>query len=73
MKLLSILAPMLLAGCASLPAGVTMTDDERAACVAAPGGCSVWTEQELQELRGLALQFFREGFTRGAQSSGRAL
>jgi hypothetical protein len=30
----------------------------------------VWSQQELQ---GLALQFFREGFTRGAQSSGRAL
>ena len=70
MRLLSILAPMVLAGCASLPAGVAMTDAERAACAEAQGGCSVWTEQELQ---GLALKFFREGFTRGAQSSGRAL
>ena len=68
MKLLSILAPIVLASCASLPAGVTMTDDERAACAAQ--GCTVWSQQELQ---GLALKFFREGFTRGAQSSGRAL
>ena len=70
MRMLSILLPLLLAGCASLPAGVTMTDAERAACAEAQGGCSVWTEQELQ---GLALQFFRQGFARGAQSSGRAL
>lgn len=68
MKLLSILAPLVLVGCASLPAGVTMTDAERAACAAQ--SCTVWTEQELQ---GLALKFFREGFSRGAQSSGRAL
>ena len=68
MRLLLILAPLVLAGCASLPAGVTMTDDERAACAAQ--GCTVWTEQELQ---GLAMQFFRQGFGRGAQSNGRAL
>ena len=70
MRLLLILAPLVLAGCASLPAGVTMTEDERAACAAAPDGCTVWSQQEL---RGLAMQFFREGFARGAQSSGRAL
>jgi hypothetical protein len=68
MRLLSILAPLVLAGCSSLPAGVTMTDAERAACAAQT--CTVWTDQELQ---GLAMQVFREGFTRGAQSSGRAL
>lgn len=70
MRLLLILAPLVLAGCASLPAGVTMTDAERAACAEAQGGCTVWSQQELH---GLALKFFREGFARGAQSSGRAL
>ena len=68
MKMLSILLPLVLAGCASLPAGVTMTQQEAAACAAQ--GCTVWTDAELQ---GLAMQVFREGFTRGAQSSGRAL
>ena len=68
MRLLSTLLPLVLAGCASLPAGVTMTDEERAACAAA--GCTVWTDAEIQ---GLAMEAMRQGFIRGAQSSGRAL
>jgi hypothetical protein len=68
MKLLSAFALTLLVGCASLPDGVRMTEEERAAC--REKGCSVWTEQELQ---GLAMQFFRQGFARGAQANGRAL
>lgn len=68
MKLLTALAVAMLAGCASLPDGVRMTEEERAVC--AEVGCTVWSEQELQ---GLAMQFFQQGFMRGAQSSGRAL
>lgn len=43
----------LLSGCASLPAGVKMTDAERAACEAE--GCSVWTMAELRKLIGAAM------------------
>ena len=43
-----ILICVLLSGCASLPAGVQMSDDERKACEAET--CSVWTVQELRKL-----------------------
>lgn len=66
MKLLTAFASALLAGCASLPNGVHMTDEEPAACAAQ--GCTVWTEQELQ---GPAMEAMRQGFIRGAQSRGR--
>lgn len=68
MKLILIAASIVLAGCASLPDGVKMTEDERTACAAA--GCTVWTDAELQ---GLAMEAMRQGYIRGAQSSGRAL
>ena len=52
---------VLLAGCASLPEGVAMTDDERKAC-AASQDCSVWTVAELQKLIRAAIQ---RGFDAG--------
>ena len=45
---------LLLSGCASLPPGVEMTDDERAACEAQ--GCTVWTMDELRKLIGMAMR-----------------
>lgn len=49
MRLSSIVVVIaLLAGCASTPPGVTMSDEERAAC--AEQGCTVWTEAELSAL-----------------------
>lgn len=49
-----------LTGCASLPAGVEMTEEDRAACAAA--GCTVWTRAELEQLVGMAAQ---RGFQAG--------
>ena len=52
------IACLLLTGCASM-LGVTISDAERTACEAQ--GCTVWTEQELQQLvirsiqRGMAM------------------
>ena len=46
-----------LAGCASVPDGVEMTEAEAKACK--EQGCSVWTVQELQ---GMARRFFGEGY-----------
>ena len=37
-----LLAIVILSGCASLPDGVQMTDEERTACAAS--GCAVFTE-----------------------------
>lgn len=65
MKTLAAILVLLLAGCAT---GVKMSDAEAEACRAQ--GCTVWTEAELEQL---AHKFFREGYMRGAQSSGRAL
>lgn len=48
-----IVSVLLLSGCASLPAGLEMTEDERTACAAE--GCSVWTMQELRKLIGAAM------------------
>ena len=62
MKTLLLLS-MLLSGCASLPSGVEMTDDERAACEAQ--GCTVWTMDELRKLIGIAMQ---KGYAAGRQS-----
>lgn len=59
----ALLAMVLLTGCASLPQGVEMTEDERAACAAA--GCTVWTLEELQRLVGIAMQ---KGYAAGRQS-----
>lgn len=52
-----------LAGCASLPAGIEMSEAEAKACK--EQGCSVWTMQELQ---GLARKFFGEGYQAGVKS-----
>ena len=62
MKTLLLLS-MLLSGCASLPPGVEMTDDERAACEAQ--GCTVWTMDEFRKLIGMAL---RKGYEAGKKS-----
>lgn len=64
-RLIPIALALLLAGCAS---GIKMTDEEAAVC--RRDGCTVWSDAELQ---GLALQAFREGFARGAQSRGKSL
>ena len=62
MKTLLLLS-MLLSGCASLPPGVEMTVDERAACEAQ--GCTVWTMDELRKLIGMAM---RKGYEAGKKS-----
>ena len=62
MKTLLLLSA-LLTGCASLPSGVEMTDDERAACEAQ--GCTVWTMDELRKLIGMAM---RKGYEAGKKS-----
>lgn len=59
----AIVLVLLLSGCATLPAGVQMTDDERAACAAQ--GCAVFTEQEL---RGLAQEVYKRGYSAGVKS-----
>jgi hypothetical protein len=59
----AVLAIVLLSGCASLPAGVEMSDEERAACEAA--GCTVWTQAELEQLVRMAMQ---RGYLAGRQS-----
>ena len=58
-----LLLSMLLSDCASLPSGVEMTDDERAACEAQ--GCTVWTMDELRKLIGMAM---RKGYEAGKKS-----
>jgi starvation-inducible outer membrane lipoprotein len=57
------LIALLLSGCASLPAGVEMTEDERKACE--EHGCTVWTRAELEHLVRLAMQ---RGYAAGRQS-----
>jgi hypothetical protein len=57
------LIALLLTGCASLPEGVVMSEDERKAC--AESGCSVWTMAEIQRLIGIAL---KRGFDAGRKS-----
>ena len=59
----AIVLALLLAGCAQLPKGVEMTDDERAACEAQ--GCSVWTLAELQKLVQIAA---KRGYDMGRKS-----
>ena len=63
-----ILITLMLSGCASLPQGVEMTDDERKAC--AEAGCTVWTRAELEQLVGMAMQ---RGFHAGRQARGPSL
>lgn len=68
MKAILILAAVVLAGCANLPAGVQMSDEEKSACEAA--GCTVWTRAELEKLVGIAMQ---RGYQAGRQSKGQSL
>jgi hypothetical protein len=66
MKISSLTPPLfalVLAGCASLPAGIEMSADEAKACK--EQGCTVWT---LQELHGLARRIFGEGYKAGVGS-----
>lgn len=63
MKRIAIILCLLLAGCAQIPAGVTMDDDEAKACKAE--GCTVWTEAELMELIRKA---YRKGYEAGVKS-----
>ena len=58
-----ILIALILTGCASLPDGVQMTDEERTACAAS--GCAVFTEAEL---RVFAAEFFKRGDLAGRKS-----
>ena len=55
----------LLTGCASLPEGLQMTDNERKAC--AVEGCAVFTAREL---RTLAAELFKRGFQAGQKRKG---
>jgi hypothetical protein len=57
------LAAALLSGCATTIDGVTVTDEDRAACRASQD-CSVWTLQELGEL---ARRAFSAGVQRARQ------
>lgn len=57
------LAALVLAGCASLPAGVDMSEAEAKACK--EQGCTVWT---MQELHGLVRRIFGEGYKAGVNS-----
>lgn len=58
-----ILIALILTGCASLPDGVQMTDEERTACAAM--GCVVFTEAEL---RVFVAEFFKRGYLAGRKS-----
>ena len=58
-----ILIALLLTGCASLPQGLEMTEEDRASCAA--HGCTAWTLEELQRLVNMALQ---KGYLAGKQS-----
>jgi PBP1b-binding outer membrane lipoprotein LpoB len=59
----AIIAIVLLSGCASLPDGVEMTEEERKAC--AEQTCTVWTRAELEHLARTMLQ---RGYQAGRQS-----
>jgi len=61
----AIVLALLLTGCASLPPGVAMTDEERAACAAE--GCYVFTPQERDVL---AAHWFTRGFEAGKKRRG---
>lgn len=55
---------LLLAGCAQLPPGVTTEDSDRVACEQSKD-CTVWTQEELRRLIGMAMQ---RGYQAGRQS-----
>ena len=66
MKTAIVVLVLAMIGCASLPQGVAMTDDERAAC-AASKDCTVWT---VEELKSVAVDFFKRGFQAGQKRKG---
>ena len=51
---------LMLAGCATFPEGMKITEPERETCKTQ--GCTVWTDGELREV---AKHFFREGYKAG--------
>lgn len=56
------LLALLLAGCASMPEGVTMTEADKATCK--KESCTVWSEKELNALIMLAIeQGYKKGLT----------
>jgi len=59
----AIFCALLLTGCASMPAGVEMSEEEAAACKAQ--GCTVWTPLELENV---AREFFKRGYAAGVKS-----
>lgn len=63
MKTISVVLALLLSGCASLPAGVEMSEEEAAACKSQ--GCTVWTPLELENV---AREFFKRGYAAGVKS-----
>ena len=63
MKTLILSAAVLLCGCAAVPEGATMSEEEREACKAE--GCTVWTQQELQQV---FMQGVKRGYAAGAKS-----
>lgn len=60
---LLLLVALALAGCASIPEGVEMDENEAAACKAV--GCTVWTVDELKEALRKA---FEAGYRQGVRS-----
>lgn len=58
-----VLIALLLTGCASMPQGLEMTEEDRASC--ASKGCTAWTLEELQRLVNMALQ---KGYLAGKKS-----
>jgi hypothetical protein len=59
----AILCALLLTGCASMPAGVEMSEEEAVVCKEQT--CSVWTRDELMNL---AREMFKRGYAAGVKS-----
>lgn len=59
----AIVFALLLTGCTSVPEGVQIDDEERAACAAQ--GCAVFT---LDELQTLSERWYKKGFNAGKNS-----
>lgn len=66
--LAAVVLALLATGCASLPEGVQMTDEERKVCAAE--GCGVFT---LNELRAFGTEMMRRGFIEGQKRRGQSL
>lgn len=59
-----LLALLAMSACAAVPEYINASPEERTACAAAPGGCTVWTEAELKQF---AAGMFKAGFERGVK------